>query len=561
MSVRFRHLVLAVLLALVGAFSATAENTDSLLVEVDTTTEPMHEGPFQPTWESLAQYEAPEWFRDAKFGIWAHWGPQCVPEVGDWYARNMYLEGNRQYKFHLERFGHPSEFGFKDVIHQWKADRWDPSQLMALYKRAGAQYFFAMANHVDNFDMWNSKHQPWNSVAIGPRRDIIGEWATAARNEGLRFGVSVHASHAWMWMVTAQNADQQGPYAGVPYDGKHTRADGSGKWWEGLDPQQLYCQDHVPGVELTDPHGIGKQWQWGNGASRPDQAYCNTFYNRTVDLINQVQPDLIYFDDTVLPLWPVSDAGMKLAAHYYNSSIAQNDGRLEAVLFGKGLNEKQRQCMVLDIERGTSSQIEPLPFQTDTCLGGWHYDRRVYNQGTYKSSQTVIRMLADIVSKNGNLLLSVPVRSDGTIDELELAVIQEITAWMDVNREAIFATRPWKICGEGPVLEKLAERKEQGVSERGAPPLTAEDVRYTVKGNTLYAIVLGWPEGGRVVLKLLGAEAGLLQQEIDDIQLLGSKEPVRWSQETTGLTISLPPTAAATATNTAATVCKINLKP
>jgi alpha-L-fucosidase len=225
--------------------------------------EPMQKGNFQPTWESLQQYQAPQWFRDAKFGIWAHWGPQCQPEAGDWYARHMYVEGHQQYQFHVKHYGHPSKFGFKDVIHQWKAENWDPAKLMTLYKRAGAQYFVALANHHDNFDNYDSKYQPWNSFNMGPGKDLIGGWAKAARDNGLRFGVSVHAAHAWSWYETAQQADKTGPLAGVPYDGKLTQADGSGQWWQGYDPQELYAQNHIPGKKL--------EWDWdaAKGSSIP----------------------------------------------------------------------------------------------------------------------------------------------------------------------------------------------------------------------------------------------------------------------------------------------------
>ena len=193
------------------------------------------DGPFKPTWDSLQAYQTPQWFRNAKFGMWAHWGPQCEPEAGDWYARGMYMEGSRQYKYHLEKYGHPSKFGFKDIIHQWKAEKWDPEELVSLYKNAGAKYFVALANHHDNFDLYNSKYQKkWNSTLIGPKKDIIGGWAKAAKNNGLPFGVSVHASHAWSWYEVAQRSDKQGPYAGIPYDGKLKKSDGKGKWWDGL---------------------------------------------------------------------------------------------------------------------------------------------------------------------------------------------------------------------------------------------------------------------------------------------------------------------------------------
>jgi len=193
--------------------------------------EPIAAGPFKPTWESLQTYQTPEWYRDAKFGMWAHWGPQCQPEAGDWYARNMYQEGSWQYKFHLQKYGHPSKFGFKDIIHEWKAEKWNPEELVSLYKSAGAQYFMALANHHDNFDLYDSKYQKyWNSAKIGPKKDLIGGWKKAAKNNGLPFGVSIHASHAWRWYEVAQRSDKAGAYAGIPYDGKLTAADGKGKW-------------------------------------------------------------------------------------------------------------------------------------------------------------------------------------------------------------------------------------------------------------------------------------------------------------------------------------------
>ncbi|MDQ2751802.1 MAG: alpha-L-fucosidase, partial [Bacteroidota bacterium] len=172
--------------------------------------ETIAQGPFRPAWDSLKNYHVPDWFRNAKFGIWAHWGPQCEPEHGDWYARSMYIEGSDDYKFHLEKYGHPSKFGFKDIIHEWKAENWNPEELLALYKRAGAKYFFALANHHDNFDNYDSKYQTWNSTKIGPEKDIIGEWAKAARNHGLRFGVSVHAAHAWTFYEKSKKSDTAG---------------------------------------------------------------------------------------------------------------------------------------------------------------------------------------------------------------------------------------------------------------------------------------------------------------------------------------------------------------
>lgn len=497
----------------------------------------MVSGPFLPTWDSLTQYKTPEWFRDAKFGIWAHWGPQCQPERGDWYARGMYQEGSDQYKYHCEKYGHPSKFGFKDVIHEWKAENWNPEELVSLYKNAGAQYFMAMANHHDNFDLYNSKYQTWNSTVLGPKKDLIGGWAKAAKNNGLPFGVSIHATHAWRFYETAQRSDKSGPYAGVPYDGKITAADGKNKWWNGYDPQQLYAQDHPLSQDSLDDNSIGKQWDWSNGASVPSKAYCEKFYNRVIDLIHKYEPELLYFDDTALPLWPVSDAGLRIAAHLYNFSLKKH-GKLKAVVTGKILDDKQRKCMVWDIERGQSNQIEPLPWQTDTCIGGWHYDRRLYDNGGYKSAKTVVHTLADIVSKNGNLMLNIPVRGDGTIDDKERAVVEGIGEWMRVNHEGIYGTRPWTVCGEGPAMESVAALSAQGFNEGKGKPFGAEDIRFTTKGKTLYAIVLGWPENRTVSVKTL-ANGGNVPK-IEAINLLGCTDKLGFEQTSGGLHVQMP---------------------
>lgn len=521
---------------------AAEEETAPEPMIVDTSQEPIHPGKFFPNWQSLEQYEVPEWFRDAKFGIWAHWGPQCQPERGDWYARHMYCQGHWQYNEHLRLYGHPSLVGFKDVIHAWKAENWNPDELIDLYHRAGAQYFFAMASHHDNLDMWDSKYQPWNSVEVGPKKDIIAGWSQAARKRGMRFGVSVHSAHAWLWYETAQGADREGPQAGVPYDGKLTRADGKGQWWEDLDPQDLYEQRHQPSPDFQNPNSIPARWNWDRaaGGTLPDLAYCDRFYNRTIDLINKYQPDLLYFDDTGLPLWPISDAGLKIAASFYNANMARHNGQLEAVLFGKILTPEQRECLVWDIERGASNQLEPFPWQTDTCLGGWHYDRGIYDRREYKSAATVIHMLADIVSKNGNLLLNVPVRADGTIDDEERRIVAGITAWMDVNREAIFGTRPWKVFGEGPAMDSAAALSGPGFNEGKGKAFSADDIRFTTKRDALYAILLGVPTG-QVNVKSLGAGNELAPGKVTAVALLGSADEVTWTQNSDALSIT-PPT-------------------
>ena len=452
----------------------------------------------------------------------------------------MYEENSGQYRSHLAQFGHPSQAGFKDVIRQWKAEKWDPERLVSLYKRTGAKYFFAMANHHDNLDLWDSKYQPWNSLKVGPQKDIIAGWSKAARANGLPFGVSVHAAHAWSWYELSQTADKKGDKAGVPYDGKLTKADGKGQWWEGLDPQDLYAQNHTPSQGFENPGKIHSQWNWGNGASQPDQAYCDKFYNRTVDLINRYKPDLIYFDDTALPLWPVSDAGLKIATHFYNTNLKRGGGVGSGVLFGKILTDHQLKTMTWDIERGVPNRILPDAWQTDTCIGSWHYQRSVYDRNQYKTPKTVIHMLADIVSKNGNLLLNVPVRGDGSIDEKEEKILEGIASWMEVNKEAIFATRPWKTFGEGPASQGNA-LSAQGFNEGKGKPFTADDIRYTVSkdGRTLYAIVLGQPDKP-VTLKSLGKNAQLVDRSISNIELLGSTAPLRWNQGDDALVIDVP---------------------
>lgn len=517
------------------SLTAAVAQTNSLALP------PIASGPFQPDWNSLTNYQCPEWFRDAKFGIWAHWGPQCEPEHGDWYARNMYIPGDNNWKLHRAEYGHQSTNGFKDVIHLWKAANFNPDQLLKFYKANGAKYFMALANHHDNLDLYNSKYQPWNSVAVGPQKDLIGGWAKAARKNGLRFGVSVHASHAWSWYEPAQGADKDGPLAGVPYDGKLTKADGKGLWWDGLDPQDLYAQNHVPGTKL--------EWRWdpAKGSSVPDAAYMEKFFKRTQQLWDDYQPDQIYFDDSVLPFWGVTDEiGLKLAAHFYNSRLDKN-GRTEAVMNNKILNEMQRRAMIYDIERGKAHDILPQPWQTDTCIGSWHYNQDIFKKHQYKSAASVIRMLADIVSKNGNLMLSVPLQRDGQPDADEVRIVSEIGAWLKANGKAIYATRPWKIYGEGPSTQSSEKGHFDGQADVSKKPFTAQDIRFTQSkdGKTLYAIVLEIPPDGKVTIKSLAANSAYWPGKIGSVHLIRgdsfwSDLKVKYTRDADGLHVSLP---------------------
>jgi alpha-L-fucosidase len=493
--------------------------------------------PYEPQWDSLEKsYQAPEWFRDAKFGIWAHWGPQCEEEAGDWYARNMYDEKARQGKIHKDRYGSASQVGFKDLLPKWKAEKWDPEALAKLYKEAGAKYLMVLACHHDNFDLWASTYQPWNATKIGPKKDIVGGWAKAARDNGLYFGVSMHASHAWQWYEFSQGADKTGPYAGVPYDGNLTKADGKGKWWDGLDPQDLYAQRHP----LNTAKCWDDYWDFGPGVARPTDAYIAKYKNRTLELVDKYQPDLLYFDDTVMPLANVSNVGLEIVAHYYNASAAKNGGKPNVVVNSKVLDQNQRRGMVWEVERGTANEIMPNAWQTDTCIGDWHYDRDHYYKNDYKTPATVLQMLADIVSKNGNLLLSVPIRADGTLDEEEQTIVHGIGAWMKVNGEAIYGTRPWVVCGEGPALANAKALHMQGFNE--GTVYTADDLRFTrsKSGDTLYIIVLKQPTGDIRVASMGRAADKLEGREIATLTIPGSDEKLDWLRANDALVISCP---------------------
>ena len=501
-------------------------------VPVTNENEKMAEGQYQPQWESLKKHKTPEWFRNAKFGIWAHWGPQCVEGSGDWMAREMYMEGSWAYKYHVEHYGHPSEFGFKDILPLFKAEKWDPDKLVERYKRLGAQYFFVLGNHHDNFDLWDSKYQEWNSVNIGPKKDLIDGWAKAAKKHGLPLGISFHADHAWNWYEPSQRYDINGSKAGEYYDGKLTKADGKGKWWEGYDPQNLYAQNHPMSDRSWANNRVHWQWAWGNGATLPSKEYVTNFYDRTLDAINRYQPDLIYFDVTVAPFYDISDCGLKIASHFYNKNP-------RAVMFGKILDEEQRKALTWDVERGAPNEIVPEPWQTCNCIGGWHYNTGIYERGGYKKAADVIKQLVDIVSKNGNLLLSIPLRADGTYDEKEAAVLDGIEAWMNVNKESIFGTRPWVKFGEGPVAEKDIKVNAQGFNDGQFTGMTAADIRFNQTKKHLYVTPMGWPADGKLVVKTLAKGNPHFRKSITKVELLGYGK-LKAKQTAEGLEVQLP---------------------
>ena len=462
---------------------------------------PMAPGPFRPDMASLKSYRAPDWFRDAKFGIWAHWGPQAVPRAGDWYARNMYIPGHPHYDHHLKRYGHPSKFGYKDIIPLWTAEKWDPEALMDRYVAAGAKYFVSMGVHHDNFDLWNSKHHRWNAVAMGPKRDVVGTWKAAAQKRGLRFGVSEHLGASHNWFYPSHQFDQFWPQNGVDYDGAdHAYSD-------------LYHPKH------NEPYkGSAETWY------TRDPKYHQLWFNRIRDLVDSYQPDLLYSDGGL----PFGLVGRSLLAHMYNSRIGGHG--TEAVYnckaFGSG--EFDPSMCVQDVERGVLKGINPLPWQTDTSNGDWFYS----DNYTYKTAPEVIYMLSDIVSKNGNLLLNVVLYPDGSLPPESQTLLDELAAWMKVNAEAIHGTRPWTVFGEGPTETADGAFQEKAV-------YTAEDIRFTTRADAIYAITLGEPKQS-VAITAFGRGAGHEKRTVRRVSLLGWPKPLKFRQTDRALVIDLP---------------------
>jgi alpha-L-fucosidase len=495
-------------------------------------------GPFRADWGSLrAGYRVPDWFRDAKLGLWAHWGPQSVPEQGDWYGRFMYMQGHPMYEHHLRAYGHPSVFGMKDVQRLWTAERWDPAALIARYKKVGARYFMALACHHDNLDCYDSRYQPWNSLRVGPRRDVVGTWAKAARAAGLRFGVSNHAAHSWHWYQTAYGYDATGPQAGVRYDAYTlTEAGGAGRWWAGLDPRDLYTGRHaVPPPGIATPEAMTAwhdthdgEWMKGEAGPPDDPAYARRWLQRQTDLVTKYRPDLVYMDDYGLPFGPI---GLEAAADYYNRAVGWH-GHPDVVLFAKQLSAEQRGGLVQDVERGFSDHLWDEPWQTDTCIGDWFYNVARLHDRSYKTAEQVIQRLADVVSKNGNLLLSIPQPGHGAIDAEEERILDGMAAWTAVNGEAIFGSRPWRMFGEGPTV------LEAGMQNEGnGPAFTPADIRFTTNRGALYALFLG-RAGGPASIAALGE--GRAPGVVERATLLGGG-PVAHRRDAAGLHLDLPP--------------------
>ena len=455
-------------------------------------------GPFEPTWTSLLQFTCPDWFRDAKFGIWSHWGPQAVPMYGDWYARHMYEEGSDQYRYHWRTYGHQSKVGYKEIVQMWKAEAFDPEGLMDLFVDAGAKYFVAQAAHHDNFHNWNSTHHRWNSVNFGPKKDIVALWGEAARARGLRFGLSEHIGASYHWNRPSKNADTAGPYAGVPYDGN--------------DP--AFADLYIPNGDAPDMRK-GGEWYTDN------PWWHEKWYAYVKEIIDVFQPDLLYSDGGV----PFGDYGLNIIAHLYNSSAALH-GQNEAVYNQKDRKPEVFAVGVLDLERSNQPDIRPFVWQTDTSVGDWFYNKR----DVYKTPKHVAETLVDIVSKNGNLLLNIPQRPDGTLDDECMHIVTSTARWIKVNGDGIYGTRPWKMSGEGPSGVIIDRFREDAVA------WTTEDFRFTAKNGDVYAFMMKWAEGGTTAIRNLALGN---VPKVTAVTLLGTG-PVPFRQTNRGLVIDLP---------------------
>jgi alpha-L-fucosidase len=473
---------------------------------------PVADGPYAADWKSLSRlYTVPEWWRDAKFGAWAHWDPQSMPEQGDWYSRGMYQQGHPQYNFHVNHFGHPSEYGYKDIAHNWVIDRWNPNELMDLYIEMGARYFMAMGAHHDNFDNWNSAYQPWNSVKVGPKVDIVGTWEKVAREHGLRFGIGFHNTPGRTWgqfMPVRYTSDKNGPKQGVPYDALQTILDGKGKWWEGMDPVDLYGPVHNNNNPLHSP-------------------FANQFMWRVDDAITKYHPDMIYFDehagDSQMDLGVHMGLGFlapPLAANYYNKSLKWNHGKMDVVLNLKGVggryNSFQNSPELLPyvdraLVKSTEAIIEPeimaYPFQTETTIQDWHYRT---GQG-YIDAKSLVQSLMQNVCRNGTMLLNLTQHGRGDLDPEVVRICKDIGAWLKINGEAVYASRPFEVYGENSVC-------------------------YTRNNGNVYATLLDW-NGGPITLKSLRA-GGATLGKVSKVELLGSDVALTFVQDDQGLTVT-----------------------
>lgn len=459
--------------------------------------------PFEPTWKSLSSFSVPNWYQDAKFGIFIHWGIYSVPAFdNEWYSRNMYLEGSRAFQHHQATWGHQSKFGYKDFIPMFKAEKFDPDAWADLFQQAGAKYIVPVAEHHDGFAMYDSSYSQWTAAKMGPKRDIIADLSASIRKKGMILGLSNHQAEHWWFMN-----------GGMKFDS---------------DVQMPEYNDFygpaMPGPVIEN----AQEWDSLDWQPRPDAKFLEEWLARNCEMVDKYRPQIVYFDWWIQQI-VFAPFLQRFAAYYYNRGLEWDIGvaiNCKNGAFPEG-------TVVFDVERGQLDTIRPLFWQTDTSISknSWCY----IEDQDYKTSTTIIHDLIDIVSKNGTLLLNIGPRPDGTIPEAEAAILLEIGRWLSLNGEAIYATRPWKIYGEGPT--HIVEGPFQD-TKRSA--FTARDIRFTTKGETLYAIIMGWPENGEVLIESLSLKSDLFMSDIQQIELLGVGEDVRWSRDAVGLKVQLP---------------------
>src|SRR5579864_1720437 len=471
----------------------------ALLQTVDRTNA---QGPFRPDWESLQNYKVPEWYMDAKFGIFIHWGVYSVPAFGnEWYPRNLYNQGSDEYKHHIATYGTQDKFGYKDFIPLFKAEKFDPTAWARLFKESGAKYVVPVFEHHDGFAMYDCGVSDWTAVKMGPHRDLWGDLAIAVRAEGLHLGASSHRVEHNFFLGVGRDipSDINDPKYADFYGPAH-------RWLE-----------NKKGTPLA------------NDFTYVSRAWTDDWLARSAEIVEKYHPDIMYFD------WWIGQPSVRenlarFASFYYNESL-KRDGPVGVINYKD--YAMQEQSAVLDIERGQLSGIRPLYWQTDTSISNksWGY----IQNDTFKSPQFVVHQLIDIVSKNGNLLLNIGPRSDGTIPEELQQVLRDVGAWLRTNGDAIYGTRPWKIYGEGPT-----KVTEGSFHDTDTQPYTAEDFRFTKKGEAVYAIELGWPSNGEAVIHSLGRTALGDHARIESVVLLGSNSKLAFEEREEGLHIRLP---------------------
>ena len=509
---------------------------------------PIASGPYEPTWNSIeANYPGtPAWLRDSKFGIWVHFGPQAAGESGDWYARKLYVEGTSAYENHLKKYGHPSEVGYKEVLRDWNPAKFSPKALVDIYKDAGARFLIIQGVHHDQFDMWDSKYQAWNSTRLGPKRDFLGEWEKASRAAGIRFGITFHHEYSWWWWQTAFQSDTQGDKAGIPYDGNLTLEDGKGKWWEGLDPRYLY------GINLREYESVAEaaNSRWSppkpgifSGHLEFAKWYAKWWALRMMDAVDKYQPDFIYTDGTDQQPFSGSgtgtgykcDAMQRVIADFYNRTLADR-GEVDVfsiVKFRKTTNGTVNTC-----ETGIPEGIkDDQAWIAETPVGDWFYGSNfVY------SSDAVIRYLLEIVARDGSFGLSIPLRPDGSMDEACHEMLHEVGEWMRVNGDGIYGSSAWKVLGEGKD-GKLNTLPGGRIGQWQADHVFYNtDFRFTVgKDGTLYAWCMTVPKAGdKLTIASLGTNKGLFDKKIRSVELMGTEQSVDWKQNADGLEIVYP---------------------